>query len=88
MTALGDLTWPEAERLAADGAVLAVSVGSVVQHSPHLPLATDTDIAAALAGRLAAARRDVIVAPPTGYGSSDEHAGFPGTISLGPGRGR
>jgi hypothetical protein len=27
-TALGDLTWPEAEELAADGAVLAVPVGA------------------------------------------------------------
>ena len=83
MTALGDLTWPEVERLAEDGAVLAVPVGSVVQHGPHLPLDTDTDIAAALAGRLAAIRRDVIVAPPVGYGSSGEHAGFAGTISIG-----
>jgi len=84
MTALGDLTWPEAEQLAAEGAVLAVPVGSVVQHGPHLPLGTDTDIAAALAGRLAAVRRDVIVAPPTGYGASSQHAGFAGTISIGP----
>jgi mycofactocin precursor peptide peptidase len=45
VTTLGDLTWPEVERLAADGAVLAVPVGSVVQHGPHLPLSTDTDIA-------------------------------------------
>ena len=82
MTALGDLTWPEVERLAADGAVLAVPLGSVVQHGPHLPLVTDTDIGAALAGRLAAARRDVIVAPPAGYGCSGEHAGFAGTISI------
>jgi hypothetical protein len=69
-TALGDLTWPEAEELAADGAVLAVPVGATEQHGPHLPMATDTDVAMALAARLAARRRDVIVAPPVGYGSS------------------
>lgn len=84
MTALGDLTWPEAEQLAADGAMLAVPVGAVAQHGPHLPLGTDTDIALALARRLADARRDVIVAPPAGYGASGAHAGFPGTISIGP----
>ena len=83
MTALGDLTWPEAERLAASGAVLAVPVGSTEQHGPHLPLSTDTDVAVALAARLAARRGDVIVAPPVGYGSSGEHAGFAGTISIG-----
>jgi creatinine amidohydrolase len=81
--ALGDLTWPEAERLAASGAILAVPVGSTEQHGPHLPLSTDTDVAVALAARLAARRGDVIVAPPVGYGSSGEHAGFAGTISIG-----
>ena len=71
MTALADLTWPEAERLAAAGAMLAVPVGSTEQHGPHLPLSTDTDVAVALAGRLAARRGDVVVAPPVGYGSSN-----------------
>jgi mycofactocin precursor peptide peptidase len=83
MTALSDLTWPEAARLAAAGAVLAVPVGSTEQHGPHLPLSTDTDVAIALAARLAARRADVIVAPAVGYGSSGEHAGFAGTISIG-----
>jgi creatinine amidohydrolase len=83
VTALGDLTWPEVERLAAAGAVLAVPVGSTEQHGPHLPLSTDTDVAVALATRLAARRGDVIVAPTLAYGSSGEHAGFAGTISIG-----
>ena len=83
MTALGDLSWPEAERLAAAGAMLAVPVGSTEQHGPHLPLSTDTDVAVALAARLAARRGDVVVAPPVGYGSSGEHAGFAGTLSIG-----
>jgi mycofactocin precursor peptide peptidase len=81
--ALGDLTWPHAQRLAAAGAMLAVPVGSTEQHGPHLPLSTDTDVAVALAGGLAARRADVVVAPPVGYGSSGEHAGFAGTISIG-----
>jgi mycofactocin precursor peptide peptidase len=83
MTALGDLTWPEVERLAAAGAVLAVPIGSTEQHGPHLPLSTDTDVALALVDRLAASRRDVVVAPPLAYGSSGEHGGFAGTISIG-----
>ena len=80
---LADLSWPEARQRAAAGAVLAVPVGSTEQHGPHLPLSTDTDIAVALCARLAAARPDVLVAPPVGYGSSGEHAGFPGTLSIG-----
>jgi mycofactocin system creatininase family protein len=63
--------------------VLAVPLGSTEQHGPHLPLSTDTDIALALCERLAAARGDVIIAPAVAYGSSGEHAGFTGTLSIG-----
>lgn len=63
--------------------ILAVPLGSTEQHGPHLPLDTDTRIAVALATRLAAARDDVTVAPALAYGSSGEHAGFPGTLSIG-----
>lgn len=63
--------------------ILAVPLGSTEQHGPHLPLDTDTRIAVALATRLAAARDDVTVAPALAYGSSGEHAGFAGTLSIG-----
>lgn len=58
-------------------------LGATEQHGPHLPLSTDTDVATALAARLAARRDDVDVAPPVPYGASGEHAGFPGTLSIG-----
>ncbi|MGQ4616134.1 mycofactocin biosynthesis peptidyl-dipeptidase MftE [Nocardia sp. R7R-8] len=80
---LADLTWPEAGARAAAGAILAVAVGATEQHGPHLPLSTDTDVAAALCARLAAARADVLVGPAIPYGASGEHAGFPGTLSIG-----
>jgi creatinine amidohydrolase len=80
---LADLTSPETGELAAAGAVLAVPLGSTEQHGPHLPLSTDTDVAVALCARLAAARPDVLVAPAVPYGSSGEHAGFAGTLSIG-----
>ncbi|GAB2532562.1 mycofactocin biosynthesis peptidyl-dipeptidase MftE [Nocardia heshunensis] len=82
MARLAALTWPEIEARAADS-VLAVPIGSTEQHGPHLPLSTDTDIAVALCERLAAARDGVLVAPALAYGSSGEHAGFPGTLSIG-----
>lgn len=63
--------------------LLVVPLGSTEQHGPHLPLDTDTRIAAHLAGRLAAARPDVFLAPAVSFGSSGEHAGFPGTLSIG-----
>jgi creatinine amidohydrolase len=62
---------------------VVVPLGATEQHGPHLPLGTDTTIACALAFGLAAARDDVMVAPALPYGSSGEHAGFPGTLSIG-----
>jgi mycofactocin system creatininase family protein len=79
---LSDLTWTEVGQLSTD-AVLAIPLGSTEQHGPHLPLSTDTDIAVALCRRLAAARPGVLIAPAMPYGSSGEHAGFPGTLSIG-----
>jgi mycofactocin system creatininase family protein len=80
---LADLRWPDVAARTAAAGMLAVPLGSTEQHGPHLPLSTDTDIAVALCERLAAARGDVLVAPPLPYGSSGEHAGFPGTLSIG-----
>jgi mycofactocin precursor peptide peptidase len=69
---------------AAAGAVLAVPVGSTEQHGPHLPLTTDADLAVALCNQLGAQLdSSVVVAPPIFYGSSGEHEGFAGTISIG-----
>jgi mycofactocin system creatininase family protein len=74
---LGERVWPE-----IDGRpTLLVPVGSVEQHGPHLPLDTDTRIAAAVAAR--AATGALLVAPPVAYGASGEHEGFPGTVSIG-----
>lgn len=80
---LAELAWPDVRRRAAAGALLAVPLGATEQHGPHLPLTTDTDIAVALCERLAAARPEVLIAPPVPFGSSGEHAGFAGTLSIG-----
>ncbi|HUR13549.1 MAG TPA: mycofactocin biosynthesis peptidyl-dipeptidase MftE [Mycobacteriales bacterium] len=71
---LGDLAWP-----AVEGGLLVVPLGSTEQHGPHLPLSADTDIATALAGQVPGG----VVAPALPYGSSGEHAAFPGTLSIG-----
>src|SRR5215207_5502786 len=63
---------------AVSGDLLVVPLGATEQHGPHLPLGTDTIIATALAASL-----DAVIAPSLPYGSSGEHAGFPGTLSIG-----
>ncbi len=78
---LGGATWPDVA--ATDRSfLLALPVGSLEQHGPHLPLDTDTRIAIELAQRVTRARTNVVVAPPVAYGASGEHAGFPGTMLI------
>lgn len=81
MPELGAARWPEVE--AAPRRVLVVPVGSLEQHGPHLPMDTDTRIAAAVAARACAGRTGVGLAPPVAIGASGEHAAFPGTLSVG-----
>ncbi|WP_131761964.1 mycofactocin biosynthesis peptidyl-dipeptidase MftE, partial [Actinomadura fibrosa] len=81
---LAGSAWPD---IPADPLVL-VPVGSTEQHGPHLPLSTDTVIAQAVAERAAGVLEarsggPVLVAPAIAYGASGEHAGFPGTVSIG-----
>jgi mycofactocin precursor peptide peptidase len=83
VTALSDSTWPEIDRRTRSGRTLLVPIGSTEQHGPHLPLTTDSDIAVALAMAAATTLPRVVVAPVIAFGSSGEHAGFPGTLSIG-----
>jgi creatinine amidohydrolase len=78
---LGDATWQDVEE-SHGGRVLAVPLGSLEQHGPHLPLDTDTRIAVALCDGLADRVADVFVAPAVAYGASGEHAAFPGTLLI------
>ncbi|WP_235022338.1 mycofactocin biosynthesis peptidyl-dipeptidase MftE [Amycolatopsis alkalitolerans] len=73
-----DHTWTE-----LTPRLLVVPLGATEQHGPHLPFTVDTEIAVALCESLARQRNDVVVAPALPYGSSGEHAGFPGTLSIG-----
>src|SRR5215469_16049957 len=80
--ALAALAWPDIAETARSSA-LVVPVGSTEQHGPHLPFTVDTEIASALAERAAHTRPWMLLAPAVAYGSSGEHAGFPGTLSIG-----
>ena len=80
---LAEMTWPEVtDAVAAGATTLILPLGATEQHGPHLPLATDTIRAAALAEQLAEALPDALVAPALPIGCSDEHWGFAGLIGL------
>ncbi len=79
---LANATWRQVEATGA-ATVLAVPLGSLEQHGPHLPLDTDTRIAGALVDGLGARCAGVTVAPAVAYGASGEHADFPGTLLVG-----
>lgn len=78
---LAEAVWPDVA--AAPRGLLVLPVGSLEQHGPHLPLDTDARIAAAVAAAIPPRRRGAGLAPTLAYGASGEHAGFPGTLSIG-----
>lgn len=89
---LGDATWNDVEELrAANGGqgdespapLLLIPVGSTEQHGPHLPLSTDTIIAEEITGRAIHLTDGLMVGPTISVSASGEHAGFPGTLSIG-----
>ncbi len=83
-----DMFTPQPE-LARSGARLALlPVGSLEQHSRHLPLGTDSIVAWRLSRRigeaLAAAGVANYLLPPQPFATSLEHKGFKGTVTLRP----
>jgi creatinine amidohydrolase len=66
-------------------AVVIVPTGSVEQHGPHLPVGVDSILGQAwLAYALphVPAHVPVYVGPALTYGKSNEHLGFPGTLTI------
>jgi creatinine amidohydrolase len=67
--------------------ILVLPIGAVEQHGPHLPFNTDLVVARTVAERVVDAvgdRHDLWLMEPLAYSKSNEHAGTPGTVWLGP----
>ena len=81
------LTWQEIEQMPdKQNTVIIQPIGAIEQHGPHLPLAVDSAISLGVLGKaLAQLGSDVpaYALPCLYYGKSNEHWGFPGTITLG-----
>jgi len=82
---LAQLTWEEVRDLDRARTIVVLPVGAMEAHGPHLPLATDVVIAAAMAragaGRLAA-RHPVLILPGLAYTAAGFAAKFHGTLSI------
>ena len=82
---LENLTWPEAERLGAEGAIGLVTLASLEQHGPHLPLATDALLGERLARTVAEQLPGpVVVTPVVRGGLSSHHLAFAGSVTVPP----
>lgn len=79
------LTWKQVDALPRASTLLVLPTAAIEQHGHHLPLATDTLINNLLLGKALAqvpADLPVYALPPVCYGKSNEHIGFPGTLSV------
>ena len=85
---LADLTYPEVEALARDGAVILWGLGVIEEHGPHLPLGTDVYLPYAtlkLARRLLADRGiKAEILPPFYWGINNVTGSFAGSITVRP----
>lgn len=79
------LTWKQVDALPRDQTLLVLPTAAIEQHGHHLPLATDTLINNLLLGKalaLVPVELNIYALPPVCYGKSNEHLGFPGTLSV------
>jgi creatinine amidohydrolase len=79
------LNWKQVDALPRESTLLVLPTAAIEQHGHHLPLATDTLINNLLLGhafRKLPAHLPVYALPPVHYGKSNEHIGFPGTLSV------
>lgn len=83
---LAAMTRAQIEALPGKGsAIVIVPTGSIEQHGPHLPVGVDSILGQAWLGAALPHVPNsvaVYVAPPVTYGKSNEHSGFPGTVSI------
>lgn len=83
MNELARMTTEDAARALGTARLAIIPVGSLEQHGPHLTLDTDSAVAEAFARRIASELgEDAVLCPTIGYGLSEHHLGFAGTLTL------
>ena len=74
---------PDIARASANALLAVLPVGAVEQHGPHLPLLTDTILAAGVARRIADSLGAWLL-PAIAYGDAWTAEGWAGTVSIAP----
>jgi creatinine amidohydrolase len=81
-----EMSWTEVEEALKDRPIAILPIGATEAHGPHLPLATDSVIAAEMARRGAARLKEhgvnALVLPAISFSVSDFAADFAGTITV------
>lgn len=79
------LTWRQVDALPREATLLILPTAAIEQHGHHLPLATDTICNNLILGKALErlpADLPIYALPPICYGKSNEHIGYPGTLSV------
>ena len=79
------LNWKQVDALSRESTLLVLPTAAIEQHGHHLPLATDTLLNNLLLGHALSKlspELSVYALPAVHYGKSNEHIGFPGTLSV------
>lgn len=81
----GDLTTRDFEGLDPETTIAVLPIAAIEQHGPHLPVSTDSEIAAGMvreAMRQCPSDLDALFLPIQCVGKSNEHLRSPGTVTL------
>jgi creatinine amidohydrolase len=79
---LASMKWTEVKDLAFPSLIALVPLGSIEQHSRHLPLSVDTDVITELAQRVEKERPERVVLLPTLWLGHSPHHRFFACLSL------
>jgi creatinine amidohydrolase len=84
---LREMSWKEVEEALEETDTVLVTMGSIENHGPHLPLGADT-LKAPVYGKkikeqLAEDDIEMVVGPTIPFGITPHHMSFPGTINIG-----
>ncbi|MCJ7484698.1 MAG: creatininase family protein [Candidatus Aminicenantes bacterium] len=83
-----DMTWPEVEEAAKDGAVVLMTTAVIEEHGPHMSCGIDTYLGYLMCKltrrELAARGVKAVIAPPFYWGVNGSSHVFPGTFTVRP----